>query len=424
VVALRAELAEVECADVIASPPLMAAQELRIDVRDALRGFTLAAQLSRLVRDPPRVSAPTKEDFERYFKEQLSPWILAQAHSVQLLSQRASRLEGYGRAVAAVEAGIADMRFVEVVRDVPLPTSMSADASVSEAYYAALDQALEPRKARGRDAALVGLGEFAKLGILSSLRVDRARHLLASLYGGRRIDALDGLLLPALAAYEPRSQEERLAAVLPSFFTGSLLDDVDPTTPGMLRALLGQGIDERTRRLLDAGTISQDGALLYARALIRLGQLYWRSADFANAARLASLSPLAGQAPSDEARLLAALGQVLQQGPKDARQMMLEGPRYPEGLGNVEALERLAQGRAALAGYAAFDAAHISSLVPPLGGGAETTAFWRKLAKSFEYAAPRLPQRAERVHALERAAAAKELAAAVERSKAPASAPR
>jgi hypothetical protein len=415
VTALRAELAEPECADVIVGGALEGPVKLRADVGDTLKGLSIAAQLSRLVRDPPRVQQPTKEQFEAYFKDQLTPWIFEQAHAVHRLSENAARLAGYGRAVAAVEAGIADMRFVEVVREVPLPTSMAAEGDLSEAYYGALDQALEPRKARGRDAALAGLDELGTLGVLASPRVDRARSLLSSLYGGRRIDALDGLLLPPLPSYEPSSVAERLLVRLPTFYAGILLDDVDPTDPRILRAMLAQGLGERSRRVLDSSPISQDAAMLYARALVRLGQLYWRSSDFVAAARVANLSPLGGRSPSDEAVLLNALADALKQGPEDARQMMLGGPRYPEGLDKVDALNRLTSGKTSLAGYAAFDAAHLSSLVPPLADARAAADNWHKIAARFELAARRLPGPSERDLAKERARQAKEVAAAVAR---------
>ncbi len=413
VTALRAELAELECADVIVRGALEGPVKLRADVSDTLKGLALAAQLSRLVRDPPRVEQPSKEAFEAYFKDQLTPWIFQQAHAVHRLSQRAARLAGYGRAVAAVEAGIADMRFVEVVREVPLPTTMAADAELSEAYYAALDQALEPRKARGRDAALAGLDELGTLGVLASPRVERARSLLSHLYGGRRIDALDELLLPALPPYRPESTSERLLVALPAFYSAILLDDVNPTDPRVLRALLAQGLGERARRVLDSTPSSQETATLYARALVRLGQLYWRSNDFVAAARVASLSPLAGEKPSDEARLLSALADALKRGPEDARQMMLGGPRYPEGLDDVAALDRLTTEKTALAGYAAFDAAHLASLVPPLSDPRAAADNWRKIAARFELAARRLPDAAEKKLAQERAKGAREIASAV-----------
>jgi hypothetical protein len=56
--------------------------------------------------------------------------------------------------------------------------------------------ALEPRKARGRDAALAGLAAFADLGVIESPRIDRARQILSQSYAGHRIDALDGLRFP------------------------------------------------------------------------------------------------------------------------------------------------------------------------------------------------------------------------------------
>jgi hypothetical protein len=419
VTALRAELAEPECADVIVAGALAGPVKLRADVGDTLKGLSLAAQLSRLVRDPPRLDQPSKEQFEAYFKDQLTPWIFEQAHAVHRLSEAAARLTGYGRAVAAVEAGIADMRFVEVVRAVPLPTAMAADPELNEAYYGALDQALEPRKARGRDAALAGLDELGTLGVLASPRVDRARGLLSSLYGGRRIDALDALLLPALPAYQAVSLPERLLVQLPAFYAAILLDDLDPTDPHILRAMLAQGLGERARRVLDSTPISQETATLYARALVRLGQLYWRSSDFVAAARVANVSPLGGRAPSDEAQLLSALAEALKQGPEDARQMMVGGPRYPEGLDKVEALSRLTAGKTALAGYAAFDAAHLSSLVPPLADARAAADNWRKIAARFELAARRLPEPGERELAKERARQAKEIASAVARPKPP-----
>lgn len=413
--ALRAELAELECADVIAEEALASVPNLRSDIGDALRGLALAAQLSRLVRDPPLIDAPTREVFDVYFEQQLTPWIVAQARAVHRLSMAAARLRGYGRAAAAVEAGIADMRFVEVVRAVPLPTSMAADAEVSEAYYAALDQALEPRKARGRDAALAGLEELGSLGVLASPRVERARQLLSSLYGGRRIDALDALLLPSLPELAASSVEERLLRSLPVFYASMLLDDVDATDPRTLRAMLAQGLGERARQTLESSAISQETAALYARALVRLGQLYWRSSDFVAAARVANLSPLGGRAPSEEARLLSALAAALRNGPEDARQMMLEGPRHPEGLDDVQALEQLAREGGPLAGYAAFDAAHLQSLAPPLLEPRRAAEHWQRVATGFERAAKALPTPEEKARAHERARAARDIAGAVTR---------
>ena len=102
--------------------------------------------------------------------------------------------------------------------DNPSPIAKSAD--LRNEYYGSLDQGLDPRKDRGRDAALVGLRELALVGVIHDRRVDRARGLLAHIYGGRRIDALDTLLLPAFPDRQPDSVEERLASRLPTFYAG------------------------------------------------------------------------------------------------------------------------------------------------------------------------------------------------------------
>jgi hypothetical protein len=200
---------------------------------------------------------------------------------------------------------------------------------------------------------------------------------------------------------------------LPAFYSAILLDDVNPTDARALRAMLAQGLGERARRVLDSTPSSQETATLYARALVRLGQLYWRSNDFVAAARVANLSPLGGEKPSDEARLLSALADALKRGPEDARQMMVGGPRYPEGLDDVAALDRLTTEKTALAGYAAFDAAHLASLVPPLADPRAQADSWRKIAARFELAARRLPDPAEKKLAQERAKGAREIASAV-----------
>ncbi|HEY3236341.1 MAG TPA: hypothetical protein VGJ84_16610, partial [Polyangiaceae bacterium] len=186
ITALRAELVPTECGDASVAPALNGKSgKLRPDVESALSGLGLAAKLYRLVREPPRLSPPfDKKRFGEFMRNTLMPWIVNQARAVQVVSERGARLTGYGKAVAAVEAGLADMRFVEVIREVPLPEEMNSDPEVRDVYFATLDEALEPRKARGRDAALVGLAEFAREGVLKDGRVDRARSLLSKLYSG------------------------------------------------------------------------------------------------------------------------------------------------------------------------------------------------------------------------------------------------
>lgn len=407
--ALRAELAPVACADAVVEPLLAASTpaDLRRDLRSPLVGLGLAARLSRLVVDPPRLDPPfDKERFHRFMKEELGQWIQDQAAAIQVLSAEGAKLEGYGRAIVAVEAGMADMRFVDAIREVPLPAEMAGDANVKDVYYGSLDEALEPRKHRGRDAALVGLHDLAATGVLHDPRVDRARALLSRLYGGRRIDALDGLLLPPMPDLVNATVEQRLASRLPTFHAGLLLADSDPADPAFLRSLLERGIPASMRERLERGAMSDETRRLYARALVQLGQRYWRSNDFVRASALVKQD----KQTSEEARLLAAIAVALEGGPKDAADMMVRGPLLPEGVGNVADLDVMSRSRSPLAGLAAFDAAYLLQLVPPVEPKA---SFWRSVADRYELASRLLSDGKQKGEAKERGKAARDTAAAL-----------
>jgi hypothetical protein len=407
--ALRAELAPAACADVLVADYLEAlAQRPRKDLEDALIGLALASRLSRLVRDPPKFDPPhDKPHFREFFDGRLVPWISAQAQAIQELSLEGSRLGGYGKGVAAIAAGLADMRFVEVVRGVGLPRDLAQDPELRDSYYVALDQALEPRKARGRDAALVGLREFAAEGILHDERVHKARSLLSKLYAGRRVDALDGLLLAELPPFAPSSVEERLAAELPTFYAGLLLETDAVSELGMLRAFLERGLPARTRTVLASAKLSPKPRELYARALFALGQRYWRSADFKQAADQFA-DPAAPPAP--EAALVGALARTLLKGPSDAADMMRRGPFVTSALADVSALDSVAATKSPSAGLAAFDAAYILGLVPPAGPDKE---FFKQLAARYRNAAKLLANPTQRRLAVERAKAAEDTARAI-----------
>lgn len=416
--ALRADLAMEGCGDTIAAPLLVSPpSELRRPISDALKGLSLAAKLTRLVRNPPRAEpSMDRAAFNDYFRKQLTPWIVGQAKAIHDLSTQGARLDGYGKGIAAVEAGLADMRFVEIVRGVPLPADMARDKEVSDAYYAALDEALEPRKARGRDAALVGLREFDKMGALRDARVDRARALLSSLYGGRRIDALDGLLLSNVQDYPPKTDEERIARQLPPFYTEFVLAQWKPADASALRQLLETGIAPTFRRLLGGQSLSTDAAKILARGHMRLGQLYWHSGDFAEALRIAQ-SVNAGKKRDAEMEFIEALSSVLAGGPKDAAEMMVRGPQYPAKVGDVAALDHVASSNNPHAGIAAFDAAYLLRLVPPLAPDAK---FWEDLATRFHKAATRMRDAGQKKIAEEASHAATETAKAIRQAPPPA----
>lgn len=407
--ALRADLAPPVCGDAIVAQFEQQGAKL-LKLQSVLKGLALGARLARLVTDVPRLEPPfDKPRFQQFFKTTLAPWISEQAHAVEVLSKEGVRLGGYGKGIVAIEAGLADMRFVETVRDVPLPDELARDEEWKNIYYASLDQALDPRKDRGRDAALVGLRELAAEGVLYDARVDRARMLLSKLYAGRRIDALDGLLLPALAPADYSTVERRLGARLPAFYAGIVLSDQKPSEPAFLRALIERGIAPSMRAGLDAANLSPEARELYARALVELGQRYWRSQDFERAERLLERGH-GGKPPSDNARLVSALATALRGGPKDAAEMMLRGPFLPKGVGDVSELDAVSKSKGAVAGMAAYDAGYILALVPPRE---PNPAYWKEIANRFRRSEKLLTDPAQKKSASERAKAADDTAAAI-----------
>lgn len=372
--ALRAELGPPECADALVEPLLSAPPPgLRADVRDALAGLALSGKAHRLVRDPPTLPPPHgKARVQEFVSGPLAAWIRDQAGAVYDVGEKGAALEGYGKGVAAIGTGLSDLRFVDVARSVPVPTEFAADPELAEAYYASLDESLEPRKARGRDAALVGLEKMADVGVLHDARVDDARALLSSLYSGRRIDALDRLLLPPLPPLTASTADERLAAHAPTFYLSLLAPTADFSKPTLLRAALERGLPSAARRHWSQAKAPN---ALYARAMLDLGRRYWRAKDFAEAARVA---PKTGDGP-----LIAAVARALETGPVNAVQMMLKGPHLPKGFGNVAALDALAKGSGTRAGQAAFAAALILEIARPPDADAN---YFRAVAERYRRA--------------------------------------
>jgi len=408
--ALRAELAPLACADLIALPYLEPRRpELERGIEDTLIALASGGRLARLVQKAPELSAPfDKPHFMEFFQNTLKPWIVSQAQAIHELSLSGARLSAYAKGVVAIEAGLADMRFVSVVRRVTLPKEMNDDAEVREAYYAALDEALEPRKARGRDAALVGLRELASVGILVDSRVERARALLSEVYSGRRIDALDKLLLAPLKPVLEDTTERKLALRLPTFYAAYLLAGTS-LDAALLRALLERGLPRSLAAQLDPSKLDEAGQDLLLRALIERGRRYFNAEDFALAARLSRSS---GK-PSPERALDRALASSLQNGPRDASELLLRGPQLPTGALQVAELDRLAAEKTnPSAPLAAFDAAYLLGLAPPQND----PKFWDTLAQRFESAARALKDPAQKRLAHDSSNAAKDTAKALLKS--------
>jgi hypothetical protein len=348
------------------------------------------------------------QDMLTFVKGTMFVWMDGQARAIQELSAEGAKLPYYGKALVAIEAGLAELRMVEAVRGVSLPSALAADAELRDAYYVALDEALEPRKTRGRDAALVGLGIFAHVGATDNPRVTRARALIAKLYGGRRIDALDRLALPALAAQGSDTTTTRLAAALPTYYTGLLLPASAALDPSVLRALVQRGIGQPEREALANATLSVGSKLLYARARLALGQVYWRALDIDQATALA-LAALKDE-PSDDARFLLALALALRSGPEDASALLLRAPVVALGMGNTAALDAVAASSSPMAPLAVFDAALVREVAPPVDADA---SYWSDVARRWSEATKRVADPGLRAYASEHASAADQTARAI-----------
>jgi hypothetical protein len=412
--ALRVELAPAHCADALVDAYFEQvaadARPLRADLKDLLFGLGIAARLDRVELQPPQDVAATqsKEKFQEFFKNKLAPWIVQQAKAIHELMEQAAKLQGYGRGLAAISAGIADLRFVELTRALPLPSDMQNDPAVRDAYYGMLDQVLEPRKQRGRDAALVGLKELAQVGVLQGARLEHARRLLSSQYAGRRVDLLDGLLLPPLDTLKAEEPTVALLVHLPSYYVVDIVANLDVSHAVVLRALLEQGLPRRYGAQLHGAALSSEAREQYARLLFELGRKYWRAADFKEAAGIAGFQAPGGAQSSDAQRLIHALALALQEGPESTAEMMLKGP-FLHGDAKVEALDALSQQKSPMAGFAAYDAALLVSLNPPTQGAKE---FWQQLEKRYRTSAKLLKDPTQKKEAQLRADAAAQTAKA------------
>ncbi|MEZ4444341.1 MAG: hypothetical protein R3B72_35030 [Polyangiaceae bacterium] len=411
VLALRAELAPVECGDrivaaAIASPP----PGVEGPAYDTLVGLGVAGMLARSVRQPPQLAPPhDKERVKKFIDEKLKAWITQQAGIIQQLSEVGATLKHYGQAVVAVEAGMADMRFIEAVRGVPVPEEFRKDKELEETYLDSLEDAFEPRKRRGRDAALVGLGRLATIGVIRDERVTRARELLSRMYGGSPIDALDALVMPPLAPSPPTTPEGKLAARLQAHYAGQLFPGEAARDDALLRQLVEKGLSLPHRIALANGVESPTARGLVARARLELGQNYWRAVDFDEALRPLVDWPTSTPMPED-VRLIFALGIALRGGPQNAAEMMEKAPIKALGIGRVEALDALADEGGALSGHAAFDAALIAQLAAPRDATAD---YWHKIAARYRVAADKLVDLPLKRDAEARASEADQVAAAI-----------
>lgn len=410
---LRGELGPIECAEGIVDPPLKAPPAgISGLVYHALLGQAVASRLSRTALHAPTLAPPfDKPRVLEFVHGPMAEWFREQSLAIEEVSRAAAELPYYGKGIAAIEAGVADLRLVEAVRAAPIPDEFTRDPELRSAYYGSLDEWLDPRKDRGRDATLVGLRELSLVGVIHDSRVDRARTLLSRMYGGRRIDALDALLLPSLPETKGATVEERLAGTLPTLYAGLLLDESAASRPATLRRLMARGVPLPQRAAMRKLKLTEEAHAIYARAHLDLGRVYWSGVDFDQAVAHAAAARGPASPVAADATFTLALALALRTGPESAVDMMRKAP-HPLTPGQTDALDFLARQTpaSASAGLAAFDAALIHQLTTP-----ETTgeAYWRDLAQRFHAAAALLTDPRQRALALERAQAAEATARAV-----------
>lgn len=381
---LRAELAPAGCADALVRPFLAKKPKVQGAIEHALVGQALAARLHRAVTPPPALDPPhTKERVADFHQGPLKEWLEAQATAVQSLSAQGAQLGSYGRGVVATAAGTADLRLVDAVRSVPIPDEFAKDEELATAFYASLDEALEPRKARGRDGALVGLREMDMTGVIHDRRTDEARALLGKLYGGRRVDALDALLLPPLPPPSTATVEQRLAARLPTFHAGFVLPPELALDPAVLRGFVERGFPLPHRQHLREATAqpSPEAHGLLARLRVELGIRTWHAVDFDEAIAHLQKIPETDRRPAHQ--LLLAVSLALRNGPDDLVDLMKAAGAPPRGFGDVRALDAVANGAGSLGPQAAFDAALVRELAAPRAAPA---AYFRDVAQRWRKA--------------------------------------
>lgn len=321
-------------------------------------GLFLSGALSRLAYHPPiaDVSAGwTREQAIAFVDGPMKDWVIEQARPIERISLLASSWVGPARGVVALEAALAELRFIEAVRAVPIPQEMAEDEELRETYAQNLERILEARKSRARDAALVGLEDLVRAGMHEHPRVTKVRDALSDLYGGGRLRLISRLMV-----------------------------DISPGDPG--------GTEPEAR----------------ARDRLQRYQVFLRAVDVDES--LAVLGPTAPSAPLG--RFLFATAIALRSGLRDARELMVQAPDVPRGAFDVRALDLVASEGGPYAGQAAYNAALIREFAAPVQSG---PAVWQEIAARYRGAAARLQEPTLRAEALARANVADKTALAARR---------
>ena len=127
--ALRAELLPMECGEALAEPFLKAPPAgMNGLVYHALLGQAVASRLSRAAHDPPQLALPhDRQRVLEFVKGPMRAWFEEQSRAIEEVSAAAAELPYDGKGIAAIEAGIADLRLVEAVRSAPIPDEFARE---------------------------------------------------------------------------------------------------------------------------------------------------------------------------------------------------------------------------------------------------------------------------------------------------------
>ncbi len=446
--AIRAEYMDASCKDAVVDPYLAALakdgydlqeapgltltppkkgtakhRDVQPEVLHALVGYGVASKLSRLGAGAPTYTGSgARADVKTFIDGPYKGWLVEQVRAIDEAQAIAFKLSGYGRGVAALASGQANLRLAETFRAAPIPQDIASDPELKETYEQSLEGVVEPRKRQGRDASLVALQTLAEDGVIRSPEVDAARATLARLYAGRRIDALDGLLLPkppATIATLHGADFGRTMVVRPPTNLTGIADALSPTlsaalpSPGptqdALTAQLGlTGMPGRFVAFPRAERHDSMRPWLRSYGNLLLATHTWRGVGYDQVvATYISQTSFPDDETRETARFYFALALTLRNGPDSPAEMMSAKTPADLNLGHVEALDALEGEHNRFAGEAAYDAALLLETAPPEKASA---SFFKGLAARYRKAEGLLSAADAKAKAHDRAAAMDELA--------------
>ena len=144
-------LAPAECGEALAEPLLVAPPAgIGGIAYHAALGHAIVSRLARTAQNPPSLAPPyDKPRVLEFIRGPMRAWFESEARAIEDISHAASELPYYAKGIAAIEAGVADLRLVEAARNAPIPDEFSKDDELKNAYYGSLDQlARSPQRSR------------------------------------------------------------------------------------------------------------------------------------------------------------------------------------------------------------------------------------------------------------------------------------